>query len=250
MIVSIHQPHFLPWLGYFNKVLHSDVFVWLDSVQYRKNYFQNRTRITNLQGQPMWLTLGVHAKLGTPINHVSIADPRWRHRMLKTVEQRYCKTSYFSTCWPLLSAALRDAPDTLSEINYRTFETVLDLIAATGFRVVRSSEMEAETDDPTARLVQLCIQLDASHYIAGQGGKNYLRVGEFERHGIKVIWQEFDPNSVVYTQQSRPFVAGLSVIDCLFNAGPEQTKELILNAWKPKLETAPGLIADRALING
>ena len=197
----------------------------------------------------MWLTLGVHAKLGMPINHISIADCRWRHRMLKTVEQRYSKTAYFSSCWPLLSAAISDAPDVLNEINFRTFDTVLQLISATGFRVVRSSEMDTETNDPTARLVELCLQLDARYYIAGRGGKNYLRVDEFERHGIKVIWQDFNPNRVVYSQQSQPFIAGLSVIDCLFNVGPKQTKELILNAWKPSLETAPESVG-HALVSG
>jgi hypothetical protein len=235
MIVSIHQPHFLPWLGYFNKALHSDVFVWLDSVQYRKNYFQNRTRITNSHGQPMWLTVRVHAKLGTPINHVSIADPRWRQKTLKTVEQNYSKTSYFSECWPLLSAAISGSPDCLNEINFRTFDTVLQLVGATGLRVVRSSEMEAEGADPTTRLVRMCAQFEASHYIAGRGGKNYLRAAEFEQHGIAVIWQEFDPHRVIYSQRSEPFVAGLSVIDCLFNEGPTRTKELILKAWRPWL---------------
>ena len=233
MIVSIHQPHFLPWLGYFNKALHSDIFVWLDSVQYRKNYFQNRTRIANSQGHPLWLTVGVHAKLGMISNKVSIADPRWRQRTLKTVEQCYSKTSYFDTCWPLISAAISEAPDSLNEINFRTFNTVLRLVGDTGLRVVRSSELEAGAADPTMRLVQMCTQLKASHYIAGRGGKNYLRIAEFQRRGIAVIWQEFDPDRVVYSQQSEPFIAGLSVIDCLFNVGPERTKELILKAWRP-----------------
>lgn len=233
MIVSIHQPHFLPWLGYFNKALYSDIFVWLDSVQYRKGYFQNRTRIANSQGHRLWLTLGVHAKLGTIINKVSIADPRWRQRTLKTVEQCYRKTSYFGRCWPLLSAAISQASDNLSDINFRTFKAVLRLIGDTGLRVVPSSQMDAEAADPTKRLVQLCAQLGASHYIAGQGGRNYLQVAEFERSGIAVVWQEFDPNRAVYSQQTGSFVAGLSVIDCLFNVGPEQTRELILKAWTP-----------------
>lgn len=115
VIVSIHQPHFLPWIGYFNKVLQSDAFVWLNYVQYRKNYYQNRTKVKNANEELFWLTLPVHAKHDTVIDQVMIADSRWRVRISKTVEQCYRKAPYFAECWPTLSAAIMGAPDSLDK---------------------------------------------------------------------------------------------------------------------------------------
>src|SRR4030065_2850677 len=121
MIVSIHQPHFLPWLGYFNKALRSDVFIWLHSVQYRKNYFQNRTSIKNVNEQPLWLTLPVHAKLGMNIDEVTIATLGWREKVFRTVEQCYRKTSYFTTCWPSIQTSIEEAHDSLDDVHWKIF---------------------------------------------------------------------------------------------------------------------------------
>jgi WbqC-like protein len=233
MIVSIHQPHFLPWMGYFNKVLNSDIFVWLHSVQYRKNYFQNRTRIKNNNEQPLWLTLPVHATLGTKIDEVRIADPKWRNRICRTVEQCYRKAPYFNDCWPVLQQCLPTTTDTLDEINYCTFRALLKLLDADSVIVKRIGDLTVEANDPTARLVSICASLGATVYIAGKGGRNYLRQQEFENAGITVLWQDFPSDEVRYSQLGNKFLSGLSLIDCLFNVGPIRTRDLITKAWTP-----------------
>jgi len=233
MIVSIHQPHFLPWMGYFNKVLRSQVFVWLHSVQYRKNYFQNRTQIKNVNEQPLWLTLPVHAKLGMNIDQVMVADPRWSERICKTVEQCYRKAPYFAECWPTLEQSLRSASGNLDEIDFQSFSALLKLLNGQAVQVTRIGDLDLKSDDPTERLVEVCIALGASAYVAGRGGRNYLREDAFERAGIEVLWQDFPSERVVYQQIGKSFVSGLSVIDCLFNVGPIRTRELVLGAWAP-----------------
>lgn len=233
MIVSIHQPHFFPWLGYFNKVLNSDVFVWLDSVQYRKNYFQNRTRIKCSDSRLQWLTVPVHAPLGTPISRVLIADPRWRIKFEKTIKQCYGKAPYFAAAWPKLMSAISCAPTNLEALNSLTFTAVMQLLGGKQPRLVRDEELAIISRDPTGRLVEICQRLEATHYIAGKGGRNYLRIEEFREKNIEVIWQHFDVTRVTYPQRSDSFVAGLSVLDCLFNVGPAETQRLVLNAWKP-----------------
>lgn len=242
MIVSIHQPHFLPWLGYFNKVFSSDLFVWLHSVQYRKNYFQNRTRIRDGQ-RALWLTLPVHARLGVNIDEVVVADSRWPERIKKTVEQCYRKTPFFDECWSALAYELDAASESLDEINYRTFLALMRLMDASRVRVIRPEELLLETNEPTERLVSICRQLGATHYIAGKGGRNYLRVEKFEESGIEIIWQRFDPEKIIYPQVGETFIPSLSVIDCLFNIGPRRTKELALNAWKPDLSGTRTLVS-------
>jgi len=231
--VSIHQPHFLPWMGYLNKVLSSDVFVWLHSVQYRKNYYQNRTRIKDAADQPMWLTIPVHAHLHNRIDEVTAAGSGWREKLSRTVEQCYRKAPFFEQCWPSISRALADSTDNLNDINYGTFTACMCLLGVTSVRVKTVGEIATTSDDPTLRLVEICSSLGATRYIAGKGGHNYLNVQEFEKAGIEVIWQEFNPERVVYQQVGRAFVPGLSIIDGLFNAGPERTLELSRNAWTP-----------------
>jgi hypothetical protein len=233
MIVGIHQPHLLPWLGYFNKVLRSDVFIWLHSVQYRKNYYQNRTRIKNINEQPLWLTLPVHASFGMLIDEVTIAEPRWRDKIQKTVEQCYRKAPYFKNCWPPLVEAMAESSDQLHDANYRLFVAVLMLLGAGSIRIEQAGSIGGDSEDPTLRLVNLCRTVGATTYIAGKGGHNYLRTSEFESANIRVIWQEFDPARTVYPQLGATFVPGLSVIDALFNLGGERTREVILSAWEP-----------------
>jgi hypothetical protein len=234
MIISIHQPHVLPWMGYFNKVLQSDVFVWLHSVQYRKNYYQNRTKIKNVNEEPLWLTLPVHAKLGMPIDQVTIADPRWRDKVGKTVTQCYRKAPYFDEVWKPINDAMTSAPDTLCDVNFHTFTAVLGLLGGGHIRVEIASDLPSSSPDPTVRLVELCSAAGGQTYIAGRGGHNYLRVEEFQRAGIQVIWQDFVADRVIYQQTGKTFLPGLSIVDCLFNVGPDVTRDLTMNAWKPQ----------------
>jgi hypothetical protein len=233
MIAAAHQPHFLPWLGYLNKVVRSDVFIWLDTVQYRKNYFQNRTRIAAAGQAERWLTLPVHAHLDTRISEVRIADPRWRDRTCKTIEQTYRRTPYFAECWEPLRAALCGASDRLDDVNHRLFRVVLDLLGITHVRIVSASELNVTAAEPTDRLVDLCRAVGADVYIAGKGGRQYMRLDAFGDAGIKVEWQAFDITSTAYERSGGEMLLGLSVIDCLFHAGPQRARELTERAWAP-----------------
>jgi hypothetical protein len=231
MIASAHQPHFLPWLGYLNKVSNSDVFIWLDTVQYRKNYFQNRTQIMGADGITRWLTLPVHAHLDTPINEVKIADVHWKRRIAKTIEQLYSKAPHFAQCWPPLRDALDQASDDLNDANYRLFRVLLQQLEFSHVRVVQASELSVGATEPTERLAELCACVGADAYIAGKGGREYLRLEVFERWGIKVLWQRFDVTSAAYRREDDRVVEGLSVIEYLFHAGPQRTRQLTQQAW-------------------
>ncbi len=220
-------------MGYWNKVLRSDSFVWLHSVQYRKNYFQNRTKIMNGPGSEFWLTLPVHAASDTPIDRVTVADAKWFERVEKSVTQSYSRKPFFDQCWPPLSAALRGAGERLEEINLVSFVTLLGLLGG-GPRIVRDAELGPLPQEPTERLIAACRTLGATQYVAGKGGRNYLRTEAFEEAGIGVLWQDFSPDRVRYDQGGGPFIGGLSIIDCLFNAGPSATRDLALSAWAPE----------------
>jgi WbqC-like protein family len=231
MIVSIHQPHFLPWLGYFNKVFNSDTFVWLHNVQFRKNYFQNRTKIKNPDtDQELWLTIPVKASIHDNIDQVRIADARWANRAIKTIEQYYRKAPYFKQYFSMITEHF-EGSDLLDQINYSTFMVLLRELGYEG-NVVRMEDLNIDTLDPNLRLMEICKKLGSNHYIAGKGGKNYLNTEQWTNGGIKVSWQSFNSEALHYTQLGKSFVPSLSAIDCLFNNGPDKTRELIINAWQ------------------
>jgi hypothetical protein len=236
LIISIHQPHFLPWLGYFNKVLHSDVFVWLHTVQFRRRYFQNRAQLRhNVTDQPFWLTLAVHAGRQTRIDEVELADPRWREKVRKTIELCYGRAPCFDDCWPPIEAALERSSDCLDDVNYQTFSAVLEMLGADALRIERAGDLVTSSADAdaTERLLEICLAVGATGYIAGEGGRNYMRTDLFEQRGVKILWQHYDPLTVSYPQPGNGFLPGLSVVDCLFNVGAARTRDLALQAWSP-----------------
>lgn len=233
MIVAAHQPHFLPWLGYINKAASAQAFIWLDTVQYRKNYFQNRTRIMGGDGVERWLTVPVHAHLDTAIRDVTIADARWRAKVERTLEQAYTRAPHFAACWPALRDALRAAPDRLADVDLALVRVLLAQLGLDRVRLVEASTLGIDADDPTDRLVALCRALGADRYIAGKGGRGYMRLEAFEDAGIEVVWQAFDPARATYPRATGGEALGLSVVDALFHVGPERTRDLAERAWRP-----------------
>lgn len=233
MILAAHQPHFLPWLGYLNKLARSDCFVWLDTVQFRKNYFQNRTRVMDADGKERWLTLPVHASSTTPIRDVVIADSAWREQLEERMRQWYGRSPWFAECWPPIRCALQASSHGLSDAAYHTLRAVLDLLGLTRTRMVVAGELGVDADEPTERLIALCRALDASTYIAGRGGRGYMRAEAFAEAGISIVWQEFEPANAAYVRADGRQASGLSVLDPLFHIGPDATRSLVLDAWTP-----------------
>jgi hypothetical protein len=232
MIVSIHQPHFLPWMGYFNKIMHSDAFVILNTVQYRPRYYQNRAKIKR-QETWQWLSVPVHANRESRIEEVTIADDNWKDYTVRTIEYTYHKTPYFKECWLPIRDAILVSETTLDGVNVNLLCVLLQILDITHVKVYRANEIPVTTTEPTGRLVELCKYLDASHYIAGRGGCNYMSVEEFNEAKIRIVYQDRDFNTITYPQLGKTFVPGLSMIDCIFNVGPVRSRELIEKAWSP-----------------
>lgn len=220
MIVTIHQPEHLPWLGFFDKIRQADVWVVLDHVQYRKNYFQHRNRILGDLG-PIWITVPVLGKgrFGQPMNAVRIdneTNPRWRHKCWSTIVQHYGKAPYFQDHQPFFADLYGREWTSLAELN----ETIIEyLIGALGFNVrrIRSSELGAEGARGDL-LLRICQEMGATTYLSGISGREYLDFCQFAAAGIEVRVQEF--HHPVYRQLHQPFVPCLSAIDLLFNCGP------------------------------
>lgn len=224
-IVSIHQPEFMPWPGFIHKLATCDVFVVLDTVQFRKNYFQNRNRIRDARGD-RWLTVPVKkAPLRTPIDEIEIAeDPNWCERAVKSLEQCYAQAPHVDSLGPIIEI-LRRETRSLRDLNValiRHFADVLDIDTD----IVLASDLKLERVVGGSDVVlAISEHMGASTYVSGRFGRDYLEMQRFHELGIRVVFQDYSPPQ--YRQLHEPFVPGLSVLDILLTQGPE-TLDLIM----------------------
>jgi hypothetical protein len=218
MRVAIHQPQYLPWLGYLAKWAAADLLIFLDTVQYQKNGWQNRNRVKTSDGA-RWLTVPVKARLGARIDEIPIDERQpWARRHLATIEQSYATSPHL----PAHRDALRRLyDDRWTELVTVATASVRWLGHAVGIRTptCRASELAVTATDPTDRLVRLCRAVGATTYLAGRDGAAYLDLGRFRDAGIDVLHQRYE--HPVYGQPHGPFVPFLSGLDLLLSAGNE-----------------------------
>lgn len=223
MIVTIHQPEHMPWLGFFHKMRRADAFVVLDNVQYRKNYFQNRNRILGANG-PFWLTVPVRLKGHTQsvIRDIEVdSTQRWAGRYWKSLVSSYGRHPHFSDYAAEFESLFSKDWALLSDLNL----AIIDLFRkafAIETPMLRASEMDA-AGRSTDLLYSICKQLGATKYLSGPSGTDYLDESKFKEGGIVVEYHEFIHPS--YVQHRRlEFASHMSAIDCLANLG-ERARE-------------------------
>jgi len=217
MICAIHQPQYLPWLGYFDKIDKADVFVFLDDTQFKKNEWQNRNKIKSAQGW-QWITVPVFHDFGQEIRLTRINNKvRWAHKHAQALRSNYGKAQYFKEHFPLFEDAYARPWERLDEVNIFFVERLCGQIGIeTEF--VRSSALPGEKGVATEALVKICKLLGADTYLSGVGGREYLVESRFAEEGIELIYQEFQHPT--YPQRHGDFISHLSVVDALFNCGP------------------------------
>jgi len=227
--VAIHQPHYLPWLGYLAKWAAADVFVFLDTVQYEKNGWQNRNRVKTAAG-PRWLTVPVHARLGQPLAGVTVdAAQPWGARHLKAIEHAYARAPHVARHHDALGAFYARGWDRLLPL---AVESARWLGRACGIRTETrlASELGVEAADPTGRLLGLCRAVGADTYLAGRNGARYMELGRFAAAGVAVEAQAYA--HPVYAQLHGEFAPFLSALDLLLMHGDEALSILRGgNAW-------------------
>ena len=215
--LAAHQPQYLPWLGFFDKLDQADVFVLLDNVQFKMNEWQNRNRIKTADGW-QWITVPVRHKFPQTIAEVEVNEQApWRRKHQAAIDSNYAKAEHFDEVRPLVAEILEKPWSHLAPLSV---ELVRRLAAALGIetQTVLGSELPAR-DDPTLRLVDLCERLGADTYLSGAGACDYLDMDVFEGAGIAVRFQEFEHPE--YPQLYGDFEPHLSVVDLLMNCGRE-----------------------------
>ncbi len=227
-VVAIHQPNFLPWQGYFHKLLSSDIFIFLDDAQFpRGKSYTSRVSIKSPNG-PVWLTVPVKGKGELlPIKDILMDSTKdWKRKHLKTLEICYAKAPFFKECFPLIEEVYQTDERILCNFNIELI-TKLALNLASSTRIVRASEMDVNKSDQLGHLIQLVKQVGGTKYLTGtgKGSARYLDEEAFRQEGIEVIYQSFGHPS--YPQLSGDFIPNLSIIDLLFNCGPDTSKKYL-----------------------
>ncbi len=218
MIAAIHQPQYLPWSGYWDKMARSDIFVLLDNVQYKKNEWQNRNRIKSPDGW-QWLTVPIHYRYGQRISEVTIDNTRgWRRKQKNAIRFSYARSPHFDTYEEGLVEHLDFDWDKLADLNVDCIRMMREKLGIET-ELVMASELGRMPEEPTERLVWICRELGADVYLSGSGAREYLDVKRFVLSDIEVVFQDYTPP--VYPQHSGEFAGGLSAVDILFNCGPD-----------------------------
>jgi hypothetical protein len=216
--LAVHQPHYLPWLGYLAKWAAADVFVFLDTVQYEKNGWQNRNRIKTASG-PRWLTVPVHARLGTPLGEVTVDTVQpWGDRHRRTIEHAYAGARYLARHRAALDDLYASAWDRLVPLAVATAEWLARALGI-GTPARLASTLGVEAADPTERLIALCRALDADTYLAGRDGARYMDLARFEAAGIRVFYQDY--THPAYAQLHGDFAPHCSGLDLLLTHGDD-----------------------------
>ena len=223
---AMHQPNYIPWLGYFYKMFHCDVFVYLDTVQYPQGRsFSARNRIKTPQGAT-YLTIPVQLPHGhgrTLYSEVAFANDTWREKHLRSVALSYKRAPYFDEIYPLYEAPLR-SQQRFVDLNIALIEAFAAYLGISSRRV-RLSELPGDFGHKSKLIADIGRALEASVYLSGTGGgKVYNDTAVLHEHGIELIYSKFEYPR--YTQLWNDFTADLSILDVLFNCGPE-TRRLL-----------------------
>ena len=229
MIVSIHQPNYLPWLGYFNKIARSNVFVIFDDVQFpigKKGFFGNRNQIKTNSSQ-LWLTVPVLDRSKCKnFNEIKINYNGWNEKHIRNIENFYRKSEYFDVYYKDIENLLLQEYDNFSELSTKLityFMNIMDIDT----KLVYSSEICKDVDlTGMDKIFYILEQLKADTYISsdGPGSRRYIKEEDFNDKNIKLIWQNFEHPT--YKQMYGDFISHLSIIDLLFNCG-DKSKGII-----------------------
>ncbi len=223
MIAAIHQPQYLPWLGFFDKMDQAGCFVLLDNVQYKRREWQNRNRIKTPQGV-QWLTVPVSGEYLALINAVTVDQgENWRHKHLQTLRHAYHRAPHWPAAASSLEALYAGSWSLLGQVNGASISWLREQLGIhTPLRW--ASQLPGLSEDPTGRLVDICRAVGARTYLSGVDGAKYMDLEQFAAAGIEVIFQHYE--HPVYSQQHGDFASHLSALDLVLNSGPQSLEIL------------------------
>ena len=226
IILSAHQPVYLPWLGLFHKIALADIFCVFDIVQYQRKDFNNRNKIKTSTGST-WLTVPVKSsgRLNSIITDIEIINNGWSQKHLKSIELNYNKAPYFEKFFQGLKKILNTPYQNLVDLNFDILVYLIDVLDI-DTKIIKASDYSFK-GTKSELVLDMCDKLNADIYIFGQQGKNYADIATFKSKGINPYFQSY--NHPIYKQINGEFEPYMSVLDLIFNEG-KASKSIIMNS--------------------
>ena len=230
MKVAIHQPNYLPYLGFFHKLSLVDTFVIMDDTQYDKK-FTNRNKI-KVPGNWIWLTVPINKKHKFVANKIVEInnEENWQSDHFEKINHSYSNSEFFKKNYKTFFEKIYSKKwDHLFTLNYELIIQLIDWLDIK-IEVIKESELNINGNS-TERLVNISKKIGAETYVSGIGGKEYMNEKMFETNNIKIEYQNF--KCPIYKQVfNSEFIPNLSIIDLLFNIGPKSLSKLKQNEDK------------------
>jgi WbqC-like protein len=220
--IAILQSNYIPWKGYFDLINMVDEFVFFDEVQYTKNDWRNRNKIKTSQGA-QWLTIPVKQKsLNQKICETEIVVPNWNQKHWRAIQLNYSNTSNFNEYREIFEKLYLDCNEMyLSEVNYKFIE-VINRILGIKTKIRWSTEFDL-AEERTEKILGICKDCNASIYLSGPAAKGYLNEELIKKNNIDIKWMDYNGYSE-YKQLSPPFEHEVTILDLIFNEGPNACK--------------------------
>jgi len=230
--IAVHQPNFIPWIGFFNKIYLSDVFVILDDIQFpgrgSENLVNRNYLLINRSRKFLTIPIEQH-KRKAKINEIQISwTAPWQQKFLKTVEFNYCKAQHYHEVASLLEliASLKDS--SLFRFNLTIINLICDFLSLDDKRVVLSSDLKVNSQ-ASERLRDLILSLNGDTYICGTGSSSYLNEKIFEESGINIVFQNNNYNYPSFeSAEANPI--NFSILHSLMHLGKEKTRSMLIES--------------------
>lgn len=223
MIVFVHQPEYIPWIGFFDKLARCDTFVIYDDAQYQHGGFHNRNKIRTRIGW-RWLTVPIIHGHPQTIKDVKIAGKEWKNKQLGLITQNYRHAPFYKQYYPLFRDAINSDHELLIGLNLHLIKAVAEALNIK-VNMVRSSEFPYLGREKNEKLVSICKHMGADVYLSGSGGRNYVNEELFREAKITVQWHSY--THPAYKQTFEGFQPNMSILDLLFNIGAEAKQTLL-----------------------
>ena len=224
MILTAHQPGYMPWIGLFHKIYLADTFCYFDIAQYQNKEFDNRNKIkTNTGG--IWLTVPVESKnhFEKKLCEVKVVDNGWQRKHIKSIELAYKKSNFFDYYFDELSKILLKKHNYLVDLNIELIEYFLTVLGIEVKTVIASNyNFQGKKSD---LVLDMCEKLGANDYIFGSQGINYADIDSFQSKEINVFFQNYEHPS--YEQLHGEFEPYMSILDLIFNCG-DRSREIMI----------------------
>lgn len=223
-VVVIHQPDFIPYLGFFDRLLKADIFVVFDMVQFERRGWTNRDKIKTDKGE-RWITVPVKKTAReTPINKIMLADDNsWREEHLRLFHENYKNALFYTEILPYIEKLYAFEGKRMMDFNMCSIEMLIELLdIKIDIRYASNMQLSKKSNE---LIVEVLNTLGEKFYLSGTGARDYFEEKTYTDADIEVIWQDYKP--VKYPQQFGPFIPYLSSIDTLFNCGIAGTRKLL-----------------------